>query len=127
MDGSKRWFWVGSREPVKAQLATLFAAAPVSAPIERAAAGDSVVVEAQAAECASLPTGHAFGGVRALKERGLSVYVVVADTDRVGVQLARFCLADGVLRWNAEKGVLDAAELQPSPRATASGTPSTRW
>lgn len=119
MEGSKRWFWVGSCEPVKTQLATLFATGPTAAPIERAAAGDIVVVEAQAAECMALPTGHAFGGVRALKDRRLSVYVVVADTDRVGAQLARFCLADGVLRWNAVGGVLDAAELQTAPRATA--------
>lgn len=119
MEGSKRWFWVGSREPVKAQLAALFSTAATSAPIERASAGDVVVVEAEAAECAALPTGHAFGGVRALKDRRLSVYVVVADTDRVGAQLARFCLADGVLRWNEEKGMLDAGELQASPRAAS--------
>ena len=117
MEGSQRWFWVGSREPVRAQLAALFSTAATNEPIERASAGDVVVVEAQAAECTALPSGHAFGGVRALKDRGLSVYVVVADTDRVGEQLARFCLADGVLRWNADKGQLDVAELHASPRS----------
>jgi GGDEF domain-containing protein len=117
MEKSKRWFWVGSGEPVRAQLAALFATAAAKAPVERAVAGDVAVVEAKAVECAALPTGHAFGGVRALKDRGLSVYVVVADTDRVGEQLARFCLADGVLRWNADQGQLDARELQASPRA----------
>ena len=119
MEGSKRWFWVGSREVVRAQLAAAFSTPATSAPIEQASAGDVVVIDAQAAACAALPTGHAFGGVRALKDRGLSVYVVVADSDRVGEQLARFCLADGVLRWNADSGQLDAGELRLSPRTAA--------
>ncbi len=115
-----RWFWVGSREDVRTRLAAVFGMAATPASLASASAGDVVVVDAQAAgaECVQLPTGHAFGGVRALKDvRGLLVYVVVADTDRVGAQVARFCLADGVLWWQATTGALDARELQGASRA----------
>ncbi len=115
MATNKRWFWVGSRSVVRDALVAQFAGPPVAAPLATATAGDIIILDAlaTAAECGELPTGHVFGAVRALKEqKGLAVYVVVAATDRVGVQLARFVLADGVLVWHAEQNRLDVAELQ---------------
>src|SRR5690606_15043981 len=43
--------------------------------------------------------------------KGVRVFVVVDDDDPVGVQLARFCLADGALTFDAASGVLDGKEL----------------
>ncbi|MFN9845308.1 MAG: hypothetical protein ACK57Q_13330 [Planctomycetota bacterium] len=114
MGDGKRWFWVGSRTAIRDAAAKALGAAPTREPIAAAKAGDGVVVDslAGAADAAALPQGHVFSGVRALKEqRGLAVYVVVDDTDRVGPQLARFVLADGVLTWRAAAGQLDAAAL----------------
>lgn len=114
MDGVSRWFWVGSRPDVLQQLTAALGAPPVAGSASAAAAGDLVVVDALAgpADCAALPMGHVFSGVRGLKERrGVAVYVVVADDDRIGVQLARFCLADGVLRWTAATAKLATEEL----------------
>lgn len=122
MATGKRWFWVGSEVAVRDAIAAVFGGPPTAAAIPTAGAGDVVVVHAAAgaAECAALPTGHAFGGVRVLKDKkGLAVYVVVAADDRVGVQLARFVLADGVLVWHADSQRLDSKELQhavASPR-----------
>jgi GGDEF domain-containing protein len=114
MERQARWFWVGSRQPVLAQLQTALGGAPANGGVASAAAGDLVVIDALAsgAAAAALPAGHVFSGVRALKaRRDLAVYVVVDEDDRIGEQLARFCLADGVLRWNPATGALDAAEL----------------
>ena len=117
---NKRWYWLGDDGATRAALASHFGSAPVgAAPVQ--AARDGVIVIAATAAGAGVPTGHAFGAVRAFKEAGHRVYVVVADGDRTGVQLARFCLADGVLMWNAATGVLAAEEVAgtPSPRRAA--------
>ena len=114
MGDGKRWFWVGSRTAVCDAVAQALGSAPVRDVVGAAKAGDIVVIDSHAsgAEAASLPHGHVFSGVRALKEwRGLAVYVVVDETDRVGPQLARFVLADGVLTWRAAAGEIDAAAL----------------
>ena len=114
MERQARWFWVGSRPQVLAQLLPALGGAPADAGVDAAGAKDIVVIDALAAgpAAAALPSGHVFSGVRALKtRRDLAVYVVVDEDDPIGVQLARFCLADGVLRWNAASGTLDAAEL----------------
>jgi GGDEF domain-containing protein len=114
MANGKRWFWVGSRDAVRDALASHLGGAPTKDPVSAAAAGDVVVVDARAGatECASLPHGHAFSGVRALKEtKGLAVYVVIDDDDRVGAQLTRFVLADGALTWHGATKQLDAKAL----------------
>ena len=118
MATGKRWYFVGSRAAVREALATALGGPPVAAAVASAAAGDTVVVAtlATASECAALPMGHVCSGVRALKEtKGLAVYVVVAAEDRVGMQLARFVLADGVLPWHADGATLDMRELQQAP------------
>ena len=120
MANGKQWFWVGSRSAVRDALAAAFGSAPAAGPATAAATGDIVVVDAvaSAADCAGIGPAHAFGAVRLLKDRkGLAVYVVLAADDRVGMQLARFVLADGVLTW--QDGRLDTREL-------AAGAPAAR-
>lgn len=114
MAANRRWFWVGSRPEVCEAAAALFGGPCAALPLAAAVAGDAVVIDALAAggAAAVLPGGHPFGGVRALKERpGLAVFVVIAADDAIGAQLARFVLADGVLRWDAAKRCLDGSEL----------------
>jgi GGDEF domain-containing protein len=115
MEAVSRWFWVGSRADVAARLTEALGGPPLAGSAMAAADGDLVVVDALASgrDCAGLPGGHPFSAVRGLKERrGVAVYVVVPSDDRIGVQLARFCLADGVLRWNAGSAALDIDELE---------------
>ncbi|MCB9877095.1 MAG: diguanylate cyclase [Planctomycetes bacterium] len=84
--------------------------------------GDVVVVDpiADRAAMAALPHGHAFSGARALKRaRGPAVFVVIDGDDAVGVQLTRFVLADGALRWHAAEGRLDVDELHAPGRSSA--------
>jgi diguanylate cyclase (GGDEF)-like protein len=110
---TKRWFWVGSRPDVVQALSDVFGGAPADGPLEPAS-GDVVVVDPKADRDAqaALPHGHAYSGVRALKEQtGVSVYVLVEEGDPVGVQLARFSLADGVLVLGAD-GAVDADEVR---------------
>jgi GGDEF domain-containing protein len=78
-----------------------------------------VVVHAQAVGGALLefPGGHVFAAVRALKDvKGVAVYVVVAAGDRVGTQVARFCLADGVLPFDPASGRLARDEFGGAAR-----------
>jgi len=119
MADDKRWFWVGSRPDVRGAAAAVFAGEPRSGSLDDAAAGDTIVVDvlAERAELERLPYGHVFSGVRALKQRkGLVVYVVVDAGDDVGVQLSRFALADGVLRWHAAESRLGTDELHATGR-----------
>ena len=118
MTDSKRWFWVGSRPEVGEALAAVFGGPPVGGALE-AEAGDVVVVDptADRAQQEQLPCGHAYSGVRALKQqRGVAVYVLVDEADAIGVQLARFALADGVLIHRAD-GTIGTDELRVSGRA----------
>lgn len=120
MGNGKRWFWVGSRPAVREALTTALASPPVKARLAEAAAGDVVVVDSLATgeDAAALPSGHVFGGVRALKDKkGLAVYVVVDGEDRFGMQLARFAMADGVLPWHVVAANLDTRELTPAAQA----------
>ena len=110
---SKRWFWVGSRPEVMAALSDVFGGPPVDGALD-AAAGDAVVVDPKADRSAQaqLPHGHAYSGVRALKQvRGVAVYVLVEEGDVVGVQLSRFALADGVLTLQKD-GTIGVDELR---------------
>jgi GGDEF domain-containing protein len=121
-NGGGRWFWIGSRADVRERLTEWFGGPPAAAPVGTAAAGDAVVVDARAAgpDTAELPFGHAFAGVRALKQTpGLVVHVVVDADDRVGAQLARFCLADGVFLWLPAERRLDGAAIAAGSGAGA--------
>jgi GGDEF domain-containing protein len=124
MAASRRWFWVGSRAAVREAVARLLGSPATEAPLAAATPGDCVVVDAVAGDAASaLPTGHVFGGVRALKQtKGLAVFVVVAADDRVGPMLARFVLADGVATWDDAEQRLDGAQL-PSVAASPRRAP----
>ncbi len=118
----KRWFWVGSRAGVRDAIAAALGSAPAAAPASDAVAGDLVVADllADASVCASLPSGHVLGAVRAWKDvPGIAAYVVVAHDDRIGPQLARVAGADGVLRVHPD-GHVDAKDLAASaaPRRT---------
>lgn len=112
---AKRWFWVGSRPEVCDALCAVLGGAPADASLDDAGDGDVVVVDPLAEQSClvGMPHGHAYSGVRALKTRpGLAVYVLVAEEDSIGVQLARFTLADGVLTWDAERKTLATDELR---------------
>jgi GGDEF domain-containing protein len=122
-----RWFLVGSRAPVREQVAAWFGRAPAAGAVASAAAGDVVVVDGRVGgdAASALPFGHAFAGVRELKRvPGLVVYVVVDADDRTGVQLARFCLADGVLTWHEREQRLDPGPHEAGQSAGSS--PSVR-
>ena len=119
MGDTKRWFWVGSRPAVKDAVAQLFEGEPAEGALDDVGAGDVVVVDplAEREQQQRLPFGHAFSGVRALKQRqGVQVYVVAGVADDVAVQLSRFSLADGVLLWDPVAGELVADELHSAGR-----------
>ncbi|MCA8953725.1 MAG: GGDEF domain-containing protein [Planctomycetes bacterium] len=126
----RRWRWVGSRDAVQAALAAELGGPPIpfsDGADPNDADVDLVIVDALAGPpaTASLPGGHVFAGVRALKRTpGLRVFVVVDDEDELGPQLARFCLADGVLRFFPDTGTLDLAELDGTDRAAQTKRPS---
>lgn len=110
MATSRTWTWIGARDEVRDALARALGGPPAS----DLAAGSLVVVDALAGPpaTAALPGGHAFAGVRGLKaESDRQVAVVVDAGDEVGPQLARFCLADAVLRWHADTSSVDVGEL----------------
>lgn len=113
---SGRVFHVGESETVRAALTERFGAPPRLGPVRNLARGDLVVVEAfgELAGRGDVPGRNAFSACRAWKERaGVAVHVVVRADDPVGVQLARFVLADGVLVEDG--GRLDGLEqLQPA-------------
>lgn len=114
MTAGKRWFWIGPEGAARDAVAAALGGAPATTALRAATSGDVVVVHAQASgpQIADLAGGHVFAGVRALKDvRGLAVYVLIPQGDRVGMQLARFVLADGVLVWDAAKKALDSSEL----------------
>lgn len=62
-------------------------------------AGDLVVLDAaSAAGAAAMPLGNAFSTCRALKvDPQVLVFVAVRSEDRFAKEIARFCMADGVL------------------------------
>lgn len=126
MATGKRWFWVGGRDGAREAVMALHDQPPLTAPT--VARGDLVVIEASAANADAiaaglpgLPGGHAFGAVHAWRAAGADVQVVVDVGDAIGVQLARFCLANAVLTWDPRSNRLDATELlaQQKPRTKA--------
>jgi len=109
-----QWFFVGTRDALRQRLTALFGRAAATGSPTSAAPGDTVVIDAKAngAAVAALPGGHVFAGVRALKGlRRVAVFVVADADDDVGPELARFCLADGTLRWAEREGTLDTAGI----------------
>ena len=113
-NNDKRWFWVGSRPDVRQALCDVLGGEPTTDGLAEVAGGDTVVIDpvAERSALAALPHGHAYSGVRALKQQpGVRVYLVVDVDDAVGVQLARFVLADGVLGWRSATTELVADEL----------------
>jgi len=114
------WALVGSRPGLRQALAASLGGGAADGLAAASGRWDLVVVDAQAsaADCAGWPGEHAFAVVRGLKERrNLPVYVVVGPNDRLGPQLARFCLADGVLRWQEGQAEVDLQELRRGPTA----------
>lgn len=119
MTTHKRWFWIGPEGAARDAACELLGGPPAPGPVRGVAAGDVVVVHAQAVGGALLefPGGHVFAAVRALKDvKGVAVYVVVAAGDRIGTQLARFCLADGVLPFDPASGRLARDEFGGAAR-----------
>jgi GGDEF domain-containing protein len=116
---NKRWFWIGPEGAAREAAAALLGGPPATTAPRGASAGDVVLVHAQAAGGAlqEFAGGHAFAAVRALKDvKGVAVYVVVVAGDRLGTQLARFCLADGVLPFDPATGQLGRDEFGGAAR-----------
>lgn len=97
-------------------------AAPLGGSLERdlanpPTAGDLVLLDAEGVAAAK--TGNAFSLCRALKrEPRVRVFVVLAADDPFGEEIARFCMADGVLRRRSEGGLegLDRILESSAPR-----------
>lgn len=126
---ASNWFFVGSRDALRQRLVAMFGRSPAAAAPTTAVAGDVVVLDvtASGAPVAALPGGHVFAAVRALKSlRGVAVYVVVNGDDDIGPELARFCLADGTLRWNERDGTLDTGGIDLVDAAHPHGKPRGR-
>ncbi|MEQ1630827.1 MAG: hypothetical protein ABL997_00545 [Planctomycetota bacterium] len=116
---TQRLFHVGDSPAVRTAITNAFGRAPITAPAADLQSGDAVVVEAFAA-IAGRPDvvgGNAFSACRAWKQtRGVSVHIVVRAEDPTGVLLARFVLADGVMRLD-DQGRVDGLEhLAPRDR-----------
>ncbi|MFO1078700.1 MAG: GGDEF domain-containing protein [Planctomycetota bacterium] len=113
MTMTEPWIWCGARAAVRQALEAVLG--PARAPGEGAAIGDRdlVVIDSLAApaELGPVPGGHAFAAVSALRQAGARVYVVVDAGDRVGRQLARFCLAAGIATFDPATGAADCSEL----------------
>jgi GGDEF domain-containing protein len=119
-----RWFHVGSSPQVAAAFARLLGGPPAGARAAPPGKGDTVVVEAFA-DLSRAPdvAGHnAFSACREWKQRGATVHVAVRTDDPTGAQLARFVLADGVVRVAADGAVLGMEGLAPHDRARSRAT-----
>jgi len=80
-------------------------------------ASDVVVLDGSLG--AALPLGNVFSLCRSLKrEPRLAVFVVLPHDDPFGAEIARFCLADGVLRRGPDGRVADLEALA-APRGAA--------
>ncbi|MGE3173250.1 MAG: hypothetical protein AB7O97_11550 [Planctomycetota bacterium] len=124
-DAPNRWFHVGTADAVRRSLAELFGREPETGAVAGLGDGDCVVVEAFAdlGARADVPGGNAFSACRAWKLRGrVTVHVVVRADDPTGVALARFVLADAVLRLDAAGAVLGLDALQPHDRRRTART-----
>ena len=78
-------------------------------------AGDRILIDVtlDPSRHPGLPGGHALAACRAWKQvRGVSVGVLVPQGDRFTPEIARFCLADGVVEVAPDGSITDAAELR---------------
>lgn len=120
MSPPRRVFHLGPTADIRAELQKLFG--EVHTDPAGLARGDLVVIEVAGAPL-TLPGGNAFSACLALKERlGVAVHLVVDAADAHGRQLARFCLADGVLGYDPNLGLLGGEDLA----ATAPRRPTQR-
>lgn len=122
---TRRVFHVGSSAAVRKAVTKAFGAVPEGGPAAALVAGDVVVVECFAAlgDRADVVGGNAFSACRAWKQtRGVAVHLVVRKDDPIGVMLARFVLADGVLRVDADGSVEGLEHLGPHDRARTAKT-----
>ena len=109
---TNRVFHVGDSVAVRTALGELFATEPATDFGAGLAAGDVVVVEAFAnhGERSDVAGRNAYSACQVWKQQpGVAVHIVVMHDDPIGVQLARFVLADGVLTLGAE-GALHGLE-----------------
>lgn len=117
---TRRVFHVGSSAAVRKSVTSTFGCEPQSGPATGLTSGDVVVAEcfADLSNRADVVGGNAFSACRAWKQvRGVAVHLVVRQDDPLGVMLARFVLADGVLRVDASGAVEGANALAPHDRA----------
>lgn len=117
---TRRVFHVGSSAAVRNAVAKGFGAEPLSGPVSGLTSGDVVVVEcfANLGNRPDAVGGNAFSACRAWKQtRGVAVHLVVRRDDPIGVMLARFVLADGILRIDGDGQVDGLEHLAPHDRA----------
>ncbi len=120
-----RLFHVGATAAVARAIAETFGRTPTSAPAVDLVAGDIVVVEAFAdlSRRTEATGGNAFSACRAWKQvRGVVVHIVVRVDDPTGVALARFVLADGVVRLDSDGRVHGLEQLVPHDRGKTKAT-----
>jgi GGDEF domain-containing protein len=116
---TQRLFHVGSSPAVRTAITTAFGKEPSNEPATELQSGDAVVVEAFASLAGreDVLGGNAFSACRAWKQtRGVSVHIVVRTEDPTGVLLARFVLADGVMRLDQQGHVDGLEHLAPRDR-----------
>ncbi|MEY4831301.1 MAG: hypothetical protein RLZZ562_3097 [Planctomycetota bacterium] len=117
---TQRLFHVGSSPAIRAAITKAFGKEPTADLAVGLGQGDVVVVEAFAdlSTREDITGGNAFSACRAWKQtRGVAVYIVVRAEDPTGVLMARFVLADGVVRID-QKGAVEGLEhLGPRDRS----------
>ncbi len=116
---SGKVFHIGSSAQVRQALVEAFEVEPKDGPVEGLVSGDVVAIEVAAAlgERDDVPGRNAFSACQVYKrQRGVEVYLVVRADDPVGVQLARFVLADGVLVLGEDGSLEGVDQLLPVDR-----------
>ncbi len=122
---NRRIFHLGASPAVRAAIQEAFGAELQAGPVHDLGQGDVVVIEAFADLGArtDAPGGNVFSACRAFKAtRGVAVHIVVRHDDHTGVALARFVLADSVLRVQADGAVEGLEQLQPHDRGKTKKT-----
>lgn len=110
----KRLLFAGSEAAIRTALADAVGLPVLELGVTEPVDGDLVVVEAMADHgvLAALPGGHAFTACRTWKVKpGVAVALVLRSDDGFGPQIARFCLADAVLTFDASTGRLDCGAI----------------
>ena len=101
-----RLFWVGTTKAVREKLQEgLGRPVDEGIPLDPSP-GDLVFLEvfADLGSLPAVPGGNAFSACRALKEdTRVRVFAVLREADPYSAEIARFCLADGVLEWDGKE------------------------